>query len=107
MEKEIIDTVENQVFPDGYVLKKYKLKQWIYDNGYTQPYVAKKLGLEPDEFKRKLREKEAFNRDQIAALIRFMKAENAFNVIFFSSKRMRKKVWWQVFGKFKDEGGSE
>lgn len=105
--EEVKGTVESGIFPNGYLLKKYKLKQWIYDNGYTQPYVAKKLGLEPDEFKRKLRDREVFNRDQITALIGFMKAENAFDVIFFPSKRMRKKVWWQVFGKFKDKGGSE
>ena len=34
------------IFPaDGYSLKKYLLKQWIYANGLTQPYVAKKMNL--------------------------------------------------------------
>lgn len=86
---------------DGYVLKKYLLKKWIYDNDHTQPYVAKKLGLAPEEFKRKLREREKFNREQIESLVYLMGAEAAFNVLYFPSKRKRKKIWWEVFGKHK------
>ena len=89
--------------PDGYVLKKYPLKKWIYDNDHTQPYVAKKLGLTPDEFKRKLREKERFDREQIKTLIYLMGAEEAFGVIYFPTIRARKKVWREAFGKHKDK----
>ena len=93
----------DDIIYDGYVLKKYPLKQWIYDNDHTQPYVARKLGLAPDEFKRKLREKEKFSPSQIKSLVYLMGAEAAFNVIFFPSKRKRKKVWWNVFGKYKSK----
>ena len=30
---------------EGYSLKKWCLKQWIYSHGYTQPYVARRLGV--------------------------------------------------------------
>lgn len=95
------------VLSDGYVLKKYHLKKWIYDNDHTQPYVAKALGLAPDEFKRKLREREKFNQEQIKSLVYLMGAEAAFGVLYFPSNRKRKKIWWGVFGKYKQKGGNE
>ena len=49
---------------EGYSLKKWCLKQWIYSHGYTQPYVARRLGVSAEEFKRKLREHEKFNEYQ-------------------------------------------
>lgn len=88
---------------DGYSLKKYALKKWIYDNDHTQPYVAKAMGLAPDEFKRKLREREKFDKEQIKSLVYLMGAEAAFNVLFFPSNRKRKKIWWEAFGKYKDK----
>lgn len=89
------------IFPDGYELNKYLLKKWIYENDHTQPYVAKQLGLTPDEFKRKLREREKFNKEQISRLVYLMEAEAAFNVLVFPSSRKRKKMWWELFGKYK------
>ena len=92
------------MFPaDGYSLKKYLLKQWIYANGLTQPYVAKKMNLSPDEFKRRLREREKFNREEISSLIRLMDAEAAFEVIYFPTMKIRKRVWYEVFGKYKEK----
>lgn len=92
------------IFPaDGYSLKKYLLKQWIYANGLTQPYMARKMKLAPEEFKRRLREREKFNKEEIAALVDVMDAENAFRVIYFPTNRIRRNVWWHVFGKYKDK----
>ena len=54
---------------EGYSLKKWCLKQWIYSHGYTQPYVARRLGVSAEEFKRKLREHEKFNEYQISCLV--------------------------------------
>ena len=87
---------------EGYSLKKYPLKKWIYDNDHTQPYVAKKLGLAPEELRLKQRGRGKFNREQIERLVYLMGAEAAFNVLFFPSKRKRKKIWWEVFGKYKE-----
>ena len=96
--------MEDKKKEDGYPLKKYALKKWIYDNDHTQPYVAKALGITPDEFKRKLREHEKFNREQIESLAYLMGAEAAFNVLSFPSNRKRRKEWWRAFGKYKDKG---
>lgn len=101
-ETNSINAAEN-LLTDGYALKKYKLKKWIYDNDHTQPYVAKALGLLPDEFKRKLREREKFDKEQIKSLVYLMGAEAAFEVLYFPSNRKRKKVWWQVFGQYKEK----
>ena len=57
---------ENQ---KGYSLKKRKLKDWIYDNGRTQPYVARKLGITKAELQQKLNEHEPFNEQQIRSLL--------------------------------------
>lgn len=89
--------------PDGYSLKKYRLKKWIYENGHTQPYVARRMNVEPDEFKRKLREREKFGKWQIWGLIKLMHAEEAFYVVYFPSKRKRRQVWKAVFGNKKEK----
>ena len=39
---------------EGYSLKKWCLKQWIYSHGYTQPYVARRLGVSAEEVSDKL-----------------------------------------------------
>ena len=86
---------------DGFSLKKGKLKKWIYEKGFTQPYVAKELGLRPEEFKRKLSQREKFTKEQIQRLILLMSAEDAFKVLYFPTRRQRNEVWWSVFGKYK------
>lgn len=92
------------IFPaDGYPLKKYPLKRWIYDNHFSQPFMARVMQLPPDEFKRKLREKEKFNRKQIWELIKLMHAEDAFQVIYFPTMEIREMVWQEVFGKYKNK----
>lgn len=82
----------------GYSLKKRSLKRWIYEHGYTQPYMAEQLGMETDDFKRKLREHEQFDKYQIRLLVDFMKAEAAFMVLYFPSASMRRQVYREVFG---------
>ena len=81
----------------GYGLKKRCLLHWIYFHGYTQPYVARQLGLSAEEFKRKLREREKFNEYQIGCLVRLMKARAVFRVIYFPSMRMRRRIYREVF----------
>lgn len=107
MNNKIKNVLDHYTYPDGYSLKKYSLKKWIYGNGYTQPFVAEKLHLDVEEFKRKLRQREKFNREQITLLISIMKAKEAFKVIDFPTKRMRNRVWWQVFGKSREKGADK
>lgn len=92
------------IFPaDGYPLKKYPLKRWIYDNHFSQPFVARVMQLSPEEFKRRLRRKEKFNRDEITALVKLMGAEDAFEVIYFPTMKIRRRVWHEVFGKYENK----
>lgn len=83
--------------PAGYSLKKQVLKKWIYENGHTQPYVAKRLNLPPEVFKENLTRRVQFNRVQLDALIRLMGAEEAFKVIYFPSDEERTRVFYEVF----------
>jgi len=99
-----VTTSIKPLFPaDGYSLKKYLLKKWIYANRLTQPYVAWKMHLSTYEFKRRLREREKFNREEITALVRLMDAEDAFEVIYFPTMKIRRRVWHEVFGKYKNK----
>lgn len=94
--------LRRQERPDGYSLKKRCLQRWIYSRGYTQPYVARRLGLSAEEFKRKLREHEKFNEYQIGCLVQLMKAKAAFRVLYFPSLRMRRRIYREVFGSSKE-----
>lgn len=94
--------LRRQERPDGYSLKKRCLQRWIYARGYTQPYVARKLGISAEEFKRKLRAREKFNEYQIGCLVQLMKAKAAFRVLFFPSLRMRRQIYSEVFGSSKE-----
>lgn len=82
----------------GYSLKKRSLQRWIYLHGYTQPYVARRLGISTEEFKRKLREHDRFNEYQIAELVALMKARAAFRVLYFPSIQIRRRIYKEVFG---------
>jgi len=91
-------------FPaDGYPLKWEVIKKWVYDHKKTQAWLARKLKLTPDEFKRKLEEREKFNEEQIRRLVRVMHAGDAFKAIYFPSVTIKNNVWWEVFGKYKNK----
>lgn len=97
--KSATDCINNE---SGYSLKKRKLQQWIYRKRLTQPYVARRLKLEPDEFKRMIKGKVPFNKEQITRLVRFMGARAAFQVIYFPTFNQRRKVYKTVFGNYKE-----
>ena len=83
----------------SYSLKKKKLKKWIYENNYTLPYVAKRLGISKDELKRKLSEHDGFNKYQIKSLIYLVGASNAIDIIYFPSLIIKNKIISEVFRK--------
>lgn len=87
----------------GYSLKKRQLKDWIYDNGKTQPYVARKLGITKEELQRKLNEHEPFNEEQIRSLVRLVEAEAAIDIIYFPTLKEKRKVWRKTFGRKRKE----
>ena len=67
--------------------------------------MARKLNMPVETFKQTLKEKGTFNAEQIKALVRLMGAWEAFRVLYFSSKRKRRKVYWEVFGRYKQKEG--
>lgn len=83
----------------GYSLKKRKFKDWIYDNGRTQPYVARKLGITKTELQRKLNEHELFNEDQIRSFVHLVEAEAAIEIIYFPTLKEKRRVWRKTFGR--------
>ena len=83
---------------EGYSLKKWCLKQWIYSHWYTQPYVARRLCVSAEEFKRKLREHEKFNEYQLVCLVELMKSKAASQVLSFPTLDMRRSIYKEVFG---------
>ena len=91
---------ENQ---KGYSLKKRKLKDWIYDNGRTQPYVARKLGITKAELQQKLNEHEPFNEQQIRSLVHLVGADAAINIIYFPTLEEKRRVWRKTFGRKRKE----
>ena len=91
----------------GYSLKKRQLKDWIYDNGKTQPYVAKRLGITKEELQRKLNEHEPFDKQQIRSLVYLVGAETAIDIIYFPTLKEKRKVWRKTFGKKREEEGEQ
>ncbi len=87
----------------GYGLKKKLLKRWIYKNDLTQPYVARKMNMPVEEFKQTLKDRGTFNAEQLKALVRLMGAWEAFKVLYFPSKRQRRRVYREVFGRYKNK----
>lgn len=89
----------------GYGLKKKLLKRWIYKNDLTQPYVARKMKMPVEEFKQTLKDRGTFNAEQLKALVWLMGAWEAFKVLYFPSKRQRRRVYREVFGRYKNKEG--
>ena len=82
-----------------YSLKKRKLKDWIYDNGKTQPYMARKLGITKPELQRKLNKHELFDEKQIRTLVFLVGAKSAIDIIYFPTLKEKRRVWRATFGK--------
>lgn len=76
----------------GYSLKKRQLKDWIYDHGKTQPYVAKRLGITKEELQRKLNGHEPFSEKQIRSLVYLVGADAAIEIIYFPTLKEKRKV---------------
>lgn len=91
---------ENQ---KGYSLKKRKLKDWIYDHGKTQPFVAARLGITKAELQKKLNEHELFDKSQIRSLVHLVGAEAAINIIYFPTIKEKRTVWRKTFGRKRKE----
>ena len=95
--------VEATFSRDGYALNKKIMKKWIYTHGYNQYRMAHKLGLSLSVFKQKLNSGDVFNEWQITRLVKIVHAKSAINIIRFNNRFQREFVWWEVFGKYREE----
>lgn len=92
--------METYKYPEkGYSLKRNPLLHWMFENGYSKNYMARKLGMEKEEFLWRIDNWEPFEDWRIRRLVKIMTAEAAFKVIYFHSNTQRKKVHLQVFEK--------
>ena len=91
-------TERSRFYAQGCSLKKRALLRWIYGAGYTQPYVAQRMGLDVDEFKDRLRTRKKFDMQEIRALVFLMGARAAFGVIYFPTNDERERIGKAAFG---------
>ena len=93
--------------PDGYSLKYRLLKKCLREQEVNDLNVlAKKLRVRVSILKHKLKHNELFNKEQISRLVYFLGAENAFEIIYFPTIYIKRRVYWEVFGKYKHKEGS-
>ena len=78
-------------------IRKREFKNWIYDNGLTQPRVARKLHIHLQEMKDKLTNHEPFTEEQIRDLVDLMGATDAFKVMYFPTLKDRLRIEQKVF----------
>lgn len=84
---------------EGYSLRIGAFYSWLKKSGYTTKQIAKRIEMDEDELKRKLKEKEIFNKEQLSVLIKIMGATSACFVIYFPTFELRKQVYLEVFGR--------
>lgn len=76
-----------------YSLNKRQLKRWIYDSGYTRPWLAKKLHMSTEELKRRLIYEQSFSLEEIRILAKLMGVESVFRVICFSTYQQKQRLF--------------
>lgn len=88
----------------GYSLKYHTLKRCLADMGIDDLIVISDLlHIRVSTLKRKFKRHEKFNRRQISKLVYFLGAENTIEIIYFPTIYMKRRVYWEVFGKYKQE----
>lgn len=83
---------------NAYSLKRNLLLKWMYENGYSKRYIARRLGMDKDEFLWRIDNWEPFEDWQIRRLVKIMSAKAAFYVIYFHTNKQRKEIYRKVFG---------
>lgn len=84
-------------YQSGVTLKSQALKIWLKRKGYPQSFVAERLGISKNKFRRMLFKRQRFNKSEMTALIHLMGARAAIDMVWFQSlqekKRIQKYVW--------------
>lgn len=89
---------------EGYSLKYHTLQRCLADKGIDDLIVISDLlHIRVSILKRKLKRHKKFNKKQISKLVYFLGAENTIEIIYFPTRKMKRKVYWEVFGKYKQK----
>lgn len=71
-----------------------KLKKVILERGYSQAEIARKLGITPKTFYKKMK-KGVFLSNEIEAIIEILELENPFD-IFLPAKSPKRRQWLEI-----------
>ena len=107
---ELVDLFSNQgstrrVYPDWYFteeccsLTKWRLESWMFRNNYSWEQLAKEMGIGVEELYWKVTQHKKMSMMDMICLIEIMGAKDLFDVTYFPSKKMRRKVEEKLFKK--------
>lgn len=89
---------------NSYSLKMTALYQALKEKNLTIRYIADNLQIRISKLKKKLRNKETFNKAQIRLLTYLLGAETMYKVIYFPDKKFREQVYIKTFLRGKGGG---
>ena len=88
--KSVTDFTE--YYRNGVTLQCGELKYWLNRKGFTQKYVAERLGMSKRELCQKLFNRHRFSETEITMLIKILGAKAAISIIWFPTLQEKKKV---------------
>lgn len=71
-----------------------KLKKVILERGYSQAEIARKLGITPKTFYKKMK-KGVFLSNEIEAIIEILELENPFDIFFCQPSLLKGDNGWK------------
>lgn len=84
-------------FRNGVTLQCRVLKYWLNRKGFTQKYVAERLGMSKRKFCNKLFMRQRFSESEVTELIKILGAKAAIAIIWFPTlqekNQIKKYVW--------------
>lgn len=88
----------------SYSLKYHTLKMCLANSGiYDLIVISNLLHIRVSVLKQKLKRHKKFSKKQISKLVYFLGADNSFEVIYFPTMNMKRKIYWEVFGKYRQK----
>ena len=107
---ELVDLFSNQgstrrIYPDWYFtqeccsLTKWRLESWMLRNNYTWEQFAKEVGVSVEELYWKVTQHKKMSMMDMICLMEIMGAKDLFDVTYFPSKKMRRKIEEKLFKK--------
>ena len=87
--KSVTDFTE--YYRNGVTLQCRELKYWLNRKGFTQKYVAERLGMSKRELCQKLFNRHRFSETEITMLIKYLEQKRQYQLYGFRPCKKRKK----------------